>query len=210
MNTHAFLNIPNWNTIAEKIYRWSRIHQREIYVSPTWAYWNYVDHDAVLTYTPELEQWFSSQNLTVAWMAILVVYSKDSIPLHIDTIGDVLPPNVELTPDDPFPNDQGRFRFLCPVKNCHGSATRFFDIPIEDYRLVVCEYEKTAYYAPVTGHIKDGETNPYKQIGQMELTAPSVFDSAVPHDVIPNRDINGPRISITIATKESLRHYLLD
>jgi hypothetical protein len=177
MKCYKKLDIPNHQSISNKLNEFvinkTRILQKKIF-------WTYVNVPQIFQFIPELKAITDSYAIDVAAMA--VVYAPPGLEgaVHIDYAKDT--------------------RILWPVKNCHGSYTRFFNIDPE--YIEVARLENNEPYYKIT------QVEPYDVIDELELTEPVVFDSSIAHGVYTNPNCLEPRLTFTIRSKESLSHLL--
>lgn len=141
---------------------------------------NVIDIGHVIQHVPDLTEFFAQHGVTPRVGFFL--YSK---------------PNETLLPHV----DHGKpKRFLFPVFNCQGSVTEFYKAADDEIVLATLRNGNKFYTVNITP--------PYTVLDQFELTQPVVLDTGIPHGVFRDRSTNLPRISFTIATVESLDHFL--
>ena len=133
------------------------------------VFWNWLDADGVLQHIPALAQWFENQNVKPTVMALIYVEYPAFDLTHID--------------EDPS------LRVLWPIRNCEGSHTIFYKIDQKYFRKIF--KDGATYY-----HLRFGA--PRETIDFVELTQPVVFNPTVPHNIVLNRELDSPRLSLTI------------
>jgi hypothetical protein len=117
---------------------------------------------------------------------------KHRVGLHADTL-------------DPY------VRLLWPIKNCTGSKTKFYAVPHAYLAQDVPEYDPNAR----GGSFWPTVDRDWRQIDEIELTAPVVFDASVPHEVCmapagildqswPDLPATGCRLSLTVGFDREL------
>jgi hypothetical protein len=102
---YKFLDIPEYRSIADKVYAYI-VNNTDII--STNAFWNWTNQQELLAQIPELKLALDNLHLEVQRISIVKVEPKQHIRIHIDW--------------DKEP------RILWPIRNCQGSHTKFFKI----------------------------------------------------------------------------------
>ena len=177
MKLFKLLHVPQHQLISEKLYwyikdRTSVLEQGE--------FWNDLIVDEVLLAVPELQAYVNSHSLEVAQISAIYVEPGAQGHVHIDFNTDI--------------------RILCPVKNCEGSYTRFYDI--DPKQVQVRRLPNGVWYKRIS------QQPPYTQLDAFELIKPVLFNPGVAHGVDTNPKSTDPRISVTIRFTTSIDHLL--
>jgi len=137
------------------------------------AIWNWVNTLEILELIPELKLSLENLNLEAQQISIIKANPRANLRIHID---------YDREP-----------RMLWPIRNCQGSYTKFFNV----------EKDNIQKQIGIKGDIYYLIMNPEsaKQIDQLELTQPVIFDPSIPHGVWTNTKFDEPRISMTIKFK---------
>ena len=143
------------------------------------VFWNPLDLEQVLTHVPNMAQWVKSIGVKPEMMALIYIEYPAPELTHID--------------------DGNNFRVLWPIRNCAGSHTIFYDIDQKHFCHV---YGDGAWYWELTPNA------PRKIMDVVELTQPIVFNPKVPHNIVLNQKLDGPRLSLTIGFDNQDPHSL--
>jgi len=143
------------------------------------VFWNPLDPEQVFIHVPNMARWFNSKGIKPNTMAL--IYIKYPAP--------------NLTHKDADIN----FRMLWPVRNCAGSHTIFYDIDKKYFRRTYADGE---WYWELT------QNAPRKTVDFVELTQPIVFNPTLPHNIVLNQKLDGPRLSLTIGFDNHDPHSL--
>jgi hypothetical protein len=93
-------------------------------------------------------------------------------------------------------------RLLWPVKNCQGSYTRFFDL--NGNAAITRLGGEGDLYTEIRSDY------PLLEIDAVELTAPIIFNTRIPHGVFTNPKCAEPRLSATIGFRNFSLETLLN
>lgn len=134
------------------------------------VFWNQLNCAQVLTHVPDMSQWFEFKGVDPVMMALIYIEYPAPTLTHID-----------VTPG---------LRVLWPICNCTGSQTIFYDIDRKYFRRTIDE-DGITYWDILPN-------TPQKTIDFVELTQPIVFNPGLPHNIVLNQKLDGPRLSLTI------------
>jgi hypothetical protein len=172
VQTHKFLDVPGHEVIGAAVYDYV-VHHTDILQAP--VFWNWLNHEDLLTHVPELKHWLDKQNFKVDHISIIYIEYPAEDLTHID--------------------DDQNLRILWPIKNCQHSYTVFYDISKKYW------YQELGNGGPADNgayHHAVKPNCPRTELGHVELVQPVVFNPALAHNVILSKPLEGPRLSMTI------------
>lgn len=175
-----FLDVDNHQEISDEIYNFVLNHS-DLLDSDAKFLFSLMDVDNMLTHTPLLQKFLQEKSLCPTVIGIVVTHADSPSNLHVDYVDN---PNTTY------------IRILWPVRNCQGSRTIFYNVPVESLQLVEQPNGKPYYNIP------DGQTLEYAE--EFELTSPVVFDVSVAHEIIPAPGSTQHRISCSIGFDRAL------
>ena len=137
--------------------------------------WNKLNSADVIRHVPELMQYFQSLNLKLREVALTVCNSSKNAGLHIDELPVVAKINF-------------------PILNTKDSLNLWYSVPADLMKQVdpIVNEFGAAFYDLATVDI-----NQCKLIGSVELTAPVVFNSQLPHMIDMSKCQTFPRLVLT-------------
>lgn len=139
---------------------------------------NIIEINEVIDYVPELSEFFTHHGVTPSFGFFLCSHPGETLMPHVD---------------------YGRpKRFLFPVLNCQGSFTEFYKAQDSEIVEATLKNGKKFYNVKISP--------PYDILDRFELVDPVVIDTGIPHGV--SRHSTNTRLSFTVATAESLDHFL--
>ena len=180
--TYKFLDVPDHQQISNDVYKYMVRHTNFLKTS---EFWNWTDYKDLLRHVPALDAWLQSKNLNPDMIAIIQSYWNMEQEANLNSL------HVDV--------DQA-LRILWPIKNCHGTTTKFYDIGSQYLKLTTLE-EGTEYYEITSA-------GPWNVIDEFELCQPVLFNPGVAHCIFLNRKMTQPRWSMTIGFDKISRHRL--
>ena len=190
------LDVPNHQDISRELYQFICKHHPEILNQPK-LIWHELEVKHVCRHVGSLKTFFKRGPIQPERFAVVsfnheTYKFKHRVGLHADTL-------------DPY------VRLLWPIKNCTGSKTKFYAVPHAYLAQDVPEYDPNAR----GGSFWPTVDRDWRQIDEIELTAPVVFDASVPHEVCmapagildqswPDLPATNCRLSLTVGFDRAL------
>jgi hypothetical protein len=169
MKPYQFIQINQAELITNKLY--SYIIEKTDILEKRWD-WNTLILKDVLAYVPELEEECAKVIPAPITMVSIVHRNPGAVGgVHID-VGNY------------------NYRILWPIKNCAGSYTRFYDL---NGNKIITTYGKQGDEFKTIS--KDYAL---VEIDAVELIAPIIFNTQVPHGVYTNPNFTESRLTATI------------
>lgn len=106
MKNFRYLDVNNWQSIADKVYLYVK---NETNILETDEFWNFTDREKLLEYAPELETYFISLGLNISHFAIIKMVDGHPTDIHIDW-------------------QAPTSRIQWPILNCESSTTKLYKI----------------------------------------------------------------------------------
>jgi hypothetical protein len=178
--THKFLDIDNHQIISDEIYNFVSNHTDLLNSEEKFCFHD-VDVANTLKHTPLLQKFLKEKLLQPTMIGIVVTHADSPSNLHADFVNILTATYI---------------RILWPVKNCHGSRTVFYDVPKEHLKVVDQPNGKKYYSVPTD--------QDWAYLNEFELSSPVVFDTIVPHEVVPAPNSTDHRISCSIGFNKDL------
>lgn len=190
------LNVPDYQNISRELYQFICKHHPEILNQPE-LIWHELEVKHVCRHVGSLKTFFKRGPIQPERFAVIsfsqATYGlKHRVGLHADTL-------------DPY------VRLLWPIKNCTGSKTKFYAVPHAYLAQDVPDYDPNAR----GGSFWPTVDRAWRQIDEIELTTPVVFDASVPHEVCmapagvldrlwPDLPATSCRLSLTVGFDRAL------
>lgn len=150
--------------------------------------WNKINTSDLVKSCPALIQYCRSLNLKIREVALTVVNTKQDADLHIDE----LPVTAKIN---------------IPILNTENTFNRWYEIPAELLAAtppVINEFGKK-YYT-----FKNVDYSKLRQLGEIEILTPVVFNSQIAHNVVLNDGCRFPRIVLSCTFLKEPLHFLAD
>jgi hypothetical protein len=170
------IEIDHWETISDQVYKF--VLDTDILDKK--HSWNHLDVDVFLKKIPQLVDSFDQHGLQISTAAIIYRRPFYQGGVHIDSGTGI--------------------RALIPVKNYHGSYTKFFEVKKNNYNVVQGKEQDKFVEIPNSAIIKE--------IASVESTTPFVFDPKIPHGVFTNPRCVFPRLTLTVGFSRSPVEFL--
>lgn len=178
------IELPGWETAAEKIYKWMLWDKR---ILNGRFFWNTVDPRVVTrVVAPELGKALDALGVQCEYAALITAYAENSESVHVDNMS--------------FENGVV-CRLNIPIRNTEGSYTAFYTT--SDNFL-----ERHIMPNKLVGWLVD----PKKcvEASRVEMTKPTVIRIGVPHAVHINKNAAQPRITLTMRLNKDPVQWLED
>jgi hypothetical protein len=173
---YKFLEIENHQDISEEVYQYI-ITQTDALTSKHYFVSQPINH--MLSHCPLLVEFLQTRQLVPRLLATIVCRTNEQLKIHRDNDG-----------VDPY------VRILWPIKNCQGSKTKIWQVP-EGAGELISEPNGTL-------HTEYSEDQERELIDEFELVSPVLFDASCVHNVCPDPELAGHRISFTIGFDRDL------
>ena len=178
--THKLLDIPNYQRVSDEIYNFVLNHTDLLSGKEKFCF-HEVDVADTLKHTPLLQKFLKEKLLQPTMIGIIVTHADSPSNLHADFVDTLTTTYI---------------RMLWPVRNCHGSRTVFYNVPKEHLTIVDQPNGITYYNIPTDQN--------WEYLDEFELASPVVFDTIVPHEVVPCPNSTNHRISCSIGFNKDL------
>lgn len=148
--------------------------------------WLKIDTRSFVTQVPALITWFRSMKLSIRETALTVVNDKNGVGLHIDELPVTAKINV-------------------PLCNYQGTTNEWWSVPdclMSSIAPVINKFGQ-AYY-----NLSSIDLDQCRLRDSIQMTGPIVFNSQIPHRIVPGSGASFPRVVLTCMFMQEPIQYL--
>ena len=180
MKTYHNIECDCLEKIQEESLQWINTHTDLLTNAP--QFWNKIDSKLFLLQNPTLVKFCLDKKLSIREVAVLI--TTNDVTLHVDEGPVVAKLNV-------------------PLKNTKDTFTEWYEVPeINDIVSV-----ESPFGNPFLD-LQNVDLNKCKKINEVELVAPVIFNSSIPHRVRVDSKSKEPRVVLSCMFFKEPKHYL--